>query len=139
DVGAVNGGCGVPRGIVTLVREGTMTTFEPIKNLAPIVGKWDLSTPERPIYQAPQPEFPWGRPFGICVSGVRFVEGEARVTVKIPNFKPQSDSSGRILIGYRAPPAPYLVVGIGGSKFAYTLYQFESGTGWQPIELCGDV
>jgi hypothetical protein len=114
-----------------------MTTFDPISNLVPIAGKWDFSTPERPIYQAPQAD--WGRPFGICVSGVRFVEGEARVTVKIPNFKKDNDSSGRILIGYRALDADYLLVGFGGSKFAYTLYQFESGTGWQPIVLCGNA
>lgn len=116
-----------------------MTNFEPIKDLVPIVGKWDLSTPERPVYQAPKPEVPWGRPFGICVSGVRFVEGEARVTVKIPNFKLESDSSGRILIGYRAPDAPYLVVGVGGGTFAYMLYQFESAAGWQPMVLCGNA
>jgi hypothetical protein len=114
-----------------------MMTFEPIKNLVPIVGKWDLSAPERPIYQAPQPE--WDKPFGICVSGVSFVEGEARVTVKIPNFKPESDSSGRILIGYRAPEAPYFLVGLGAGKFAYSLYQFERGTGWQPIALWGNA
>lgn len=114
-----------------------MTTFEPINNLVPIVGKWDLSGPERPIYQAPQAEF--GKPFGICVSGIRFVEGEARVTIKIPHFKKENDSSGRILIGYRALEAPYLLVGFGGSRFAYTLYQFESGTGWQPILLCGNA
>jgi hypothetical protein len=112
-----------------------MTTFESINRLAPIVGKWDYSAPGRSIYQAPQANF--GRPYGICVSDVRFVEGEARVTVTMPNFKKESDSSGRILIGYRKPEAPYLLVGIGGGGFAYTLYQFESA-GWVPMLLCGN-
>lgn len=113
------------------------TTFEHINRLVPTVGKWDLSAPERPVYQAPQAEF--NRPFGVCVSDVHFVEGEARVTVKLPNFKKDSDASGRFLIGYKAPDADYLLVGFGGSQFAYTLYQYESGRGWQPIVRCGDA
>jgi hypothetical protein len=113
------------------------TTFEDINRLVPIIGKWDLSVPGRPIYQGPQAGF--DRPFGICVSSVNFVEGEARVTVRIPGFRKENDSSGRLLIGYRAPDANYLSVGFGGGQFAYVLYQFESGIGWQPLVLCGDA
>lgn len=113
-----------------------MTTLEHINRLVPIVGKWDLSAPERPIYQAPQAEFV--RPYGICVSDMRLVGGDARVTVKIPNFKKDSNSSGRILIGYKALEADYLLAGFGGSQFAYTLYRFSQNA-WHPIVLCGNA
>ncbi len=93
--------------------------------------------PERPIYKGPQAEF--GRPFGICVSDIKFVEGEARVTVKMPNLRKENDTHARFLIGYRLLDADYLTVGIGGSRFAYTLYKYESGVGWQPILMCGDA
>ncbi len=112
-------------------------TFEPIKHLLPVVGKWDLSTPEQPTYKAPQAQY--GKPFGICVSDVHFIEGEARVTVKMPGFKKENDTSGRLLFGYAAPNADYFLAGIGGSQFAYSLYQFVSGVGWQPIMLYGDA
>jgi hypothetical protein len=112
-------------------------SFEPIKHLVPIIGKWDLSTPERPIYNAPQEDL-YGRPFGICLSDVRFVEGQVRVTVKIPNSKKGSNASGRILIGYKDWDADYLCVGIDKSELAYVLYQYQKGTGWQPLKRCGD-
>lgn len=111
------------------------TALEQIKQVIPVIGRWDLSAPDRPIYEAPQPGL--DKPFGICVSGVRFVEGEVRVTVTIPNFKSDSKSSGRFLIGYKRPDLDYLLAGIGGKHFAYSLYKYESGTGWQPLVLCG--
>jgi hypothetical protein len=113
-----------------------MTDFEPIQRLIATVGKWDLSLPEGPVYKGPQAEF--GLPFGICVSNIRFVEGEARVTVKMPNFKKENDTHARFLIGYTRHDADYLSVGIGGSKFSYAFYRFEGGI-WQPIIMCGSA
>ena len=108
----------------------------PITHLVSAIGKWDLRSPERPTYQAPQPDF--DKPFGICVSDVYFAEGEARVTVNIPHITKDSGASGRFLIGYRAPNVEYFLVGLGGPA-AYTLYQYESEIGWRPILLCGHV
>ena len=104
-----------------------------IKHLVATVGKWNL-TDYRAIYQAPQPEF--GVEFGIRISGFRFSEGDANVTVEI--FEIEKDPSGRISIGYREPNADYLIVGIGGNNRAHTLYQYRGGIGlWELIVLSG--
>jgi hypothetical protein len=113
------------------------TNYKDITRLVPIFGKWDLSAPERPLYEGPQPGF--DTPVGICVSDVHFVEGEARVTVKFPTFERARNPHGRLLIGYRSPEAPYLSVGIGGDRFAYQLYQFERATGWRSLMLAGNA
>jgi hypothetical protein len=113
------------------------TNYKDITRLVPIFGKWDLSAPERPLYEGPQPGF--DTPVGICVSDVHFVEGEARVTVKFPTFERARNPHGRLLIGYRSPEAPYLSVGIGGDRFAYQLYQFERATGWRSLVLAGNA
>ena len=109
------------------------TNCKEITRLVPIFGKWDVNAPDASIYNGPQPEF--DKPLGICVSDVRFVEGETRVTIKF--LEGDGDIHGRLLIGYRSPDAPYLSVGIGRGGFAYSLYQFEIGTGWRPLVLLG--
>jgi hypothetical protein len=113
------------------------TKLEPINAVVPIAGKWDLSKPKRQTYEAPQAGNV--RPFGICLSSVPFVEGEAQVTVKMPTFKKEQDSHGRFLIGYSGTESDYLSVGIGGSEFAYALYRFEHTIGWRPLVLCGSA
>jgi hypothetical protein len=48
---------------------------------AGIVGRWKFED-GRASYEGPErPEWP----FGICLSNIRFLEGEARVTVHQPN------------------------------------------------------
>jgi hypothetical protein len=67
-----------------------------VTNLAAIVGRWKIED-GRAVCEGPErPEWP----YGLCVSNVRFLEGEARVTIRRTNGAGLID--GRIVFGYRS-------------------------------------
>ncbi|HWP56392.1 MAG TPA: hypothetical protein VNL14_00735 [Candidatus Acidoferrales bacterium] len=111
--------------------------YERISGWAPIVGHWTFEEPGTATYTGPQPQRPI--PFGICVSQVRFTEGEVGVTVRLPRAESgvAPEASGRILLGYRSPTDEYLVAGLGGYGFAYTITHFDPARGWRGIALAG--
>jgi hypothetical protein len=93
-----------------------------------MAGLWDISTPD-PVYLKPQTEKqPYGVPFGICVSDVRFQGGEAKVTVCFPkaaNGGVDPNASGGILFGYRSLNDEYFYAAVGGYGHAYVLARFS--------------
>src|SRR6266496_3403012 len=100
-----------------------------VSNWAAIVGRWKFEG-KRATYEGPQrPEWP----FGLCVSNIRFLEGEARVTV----YQPNGPVEGRILLGYQSLDADYFAVGLGGWGKAYTLTHFIPGIGWRETASTG--
>ena len=109
-----------------------MEEYEPIKNWAPIVGRWEFPTPADAIYATPQQP---NSPFGICVSNIRFSEGNAKVMVQLPNAN--NDVGGRILLEYRSVSDAYITVGLGGWGSAYNIAQFDRVQGWRPVILSG--
>lgn len=111
-------------------------TPEEIKNWAPIVGEWEFREFGLARYQVPPPD---QRPFGICVSGLRFSEGEAITTIQLPGQGDEvpKDASGRILLGYRSPNDSYTSVGLGGYAAAFVISSFEPLRGWAAISLAG--
>ncbi len=115
-----------------------MNTTHPVNDWAPIVGLWDLSDPGSPIYQGPQQQGS-PHPLGICVSNIRLSEGEVRATVNIPSIDNTNihASSGRIMLGYRSPTDEYIVAGLGGYGFAYTVTKFDPATGWRALAAAG--
>jgi len=102
-----------------------------VNRWAAIVGHWRFEEVGRAIYEGPQPT---ERPFGMCVSDVRFLEGEARVTVRAPQ---EGLVDGRIMLGYRSPTNEYLTVGLGGYGDAYTITQFTLANGWRKVASAG--
>jgi hypothetical protein len=100
-----------------------------VRTWAPIVGFWTFDENGRAIYTGGKPEIP----YGVCVSNVRFSEGEARVTVRPSG--PLID--GRILLGYRSTLHEIFVVGIGGTEAAYTIAQFVPYAGWRELIRAG--
>jgi hypothetical protein len=108
---------------------------EQITRWVPAIGRWDLSQPGRAIYLGPQPE--QHRPFGICVCKSRLSEGDAGVTVHLPQNDPEKEACGRILFGYRRWDLDYYSIGVGGYGFAYVIDRYEPGTGWRALRYAG--
>jgi hypothetical protein len=104
--------------------------FEAIENWAPIVGRWQFPSLNNLVYESPQQQ---NTPFGICVSNIRFSEGDAKVTVD--GISPEG--SGRILLGYRSVNDPYITVGLGGYGYAFNITQFDRIQGWRGVALAG--
>src|SRR3990170_2187128 len=105
--------------------------WKAINAWAPIVGRW-VFEPSRAIYQRPQgnAEAP---PIGIALSDQDFAEGAVKTTILFAG----PELSGQILLGYRGPNERYLVAGLGGYGFAYSLSEFEPGYGWRGLVLSG--
>src|SRR5437016_13089756 len=97
---------------------------EKITRLAPIVGQWTVED-GRVICDGPErPELP----YGICVSNVRFLEGEARVRVRRPDGPGLVD--GRIAFGYRSEKHEYFTVGLHSEGKAYQIVHYIPEIGW---------
>jgi hypothetical protein len=104
---------------------------ESITKWAGIAGRWKFEG-ERATYEGPEsPEWQ----FGICVSSIRFMEGEAQATVRQPN--PHGKIDGRILLGYRSLNSDYYAIGLGGNGRAYTLTRWNPAIGWQLLTSAG--
>jgi hypothetical protein len=110
--------------------------YEAIKNWAPIAGRWLFPSPVDVLYESPQQQ---NNPFGICVSNIRFSEGDAKVTVQLANVGDGANASGsgRILLGYRSVNDPYITVGLGGHGHAFNISQFDRIQGWRGVALAG--
>ena len=107
------------------------TDEQPVTKLAAIGGRWKFEE-GRTVYEGPAP--PATAPFGYCVSNVRFLEGEVRVTVQ----RTDASIETRILLGYRSPlNAPYLAAGIGPGGKGYSITEFVPGSGWRHLIYAG--
>jgi hypothetical protein len=97
---------------------------EKITKWAPLAGRWDVST-TNPVYLGPQAEKqPYGAPFGVCISDIRFQGGDAKVTVNFPKAADDHvdpDTSGGILFGFRSFTEEYVYAAVGGYGYAYVL------------------
>lgn len=113
-----------------------MNGAQRILDWAPIVGLWDLSDVGSPTYMGPQ-QLGQTHPLGLCVSNIRLSEGEVRATVCLPDVAPSTGWSGRILLGYRSPADEYIIVGLGGYGYAYTISHFDAARGWRGLALAG--
>jgi hypothetical protein len=115
-----------------------MEGYEIIGNWAPIAGRWKFPNPTHALYESPQQT---NNPFGICVSNVRFSEGDAKVIVQLPKSSDdgstKTEGSGRILLGYRSVNDPYVTVGLGRYGYAYNITQFDRIQGWRGVALAG--
>jgi hypothetical protein len=117
-------------------RFGVTAAHEPIKNWAPIAGRWQFPSPAEAVYASPQQQ---NTPFGVCVSNVRFSEGDVKVTIKLPKADDgvTAAGSGRILLGYRSVDDHYITAGLGGYGYAYNVTQFDRIQGWRGVALAG--
>lgn len=103
-------------------------TSEMGRRWAPVVGRW--STDEEPHYLGPQEQLP--APFGICVTDLHLTGGTIAVKMRM-----NGESEGRILLGYRAPSERYVIAGLKGWKFAYTIGEYVHGFGWKALAYAG--
>jgi hypothetical protein len=102
-----------------------------VTNLAAIVGRWQFAD-GRAICEGPEaPEWP----FGLAASNVRFLEGEARVTVRRTDGPGLLDA--RIVLGYRSEQQDYFTVGLHSEGKAYQIVHYSPATGWSPIVRAG--
>lgn len=105
---------------------------------APLVGRWSFES-RAAHYLGPQTNQVAMRPFGICVSNVRFSEGEASASIRLPiavtNFS--EDVSAYLMFGYRSPSDEYLAVGLAGYRSAYTVSRFDPTFGWRAVAVAG--
>ncbi|MFZ1685296.1 MAG: hypothetical protein WAU88_14365 [Candidatus Zixiibacteriota bacterium] len=118
-------------------------TWKSITNWVPVVGIWDVSHGNAK-YTEPQVEVkPYLSnmfPYGLCVSDATFAEGSVKVTVEPQPFPSGDDSeeiSGRIVLGYKSPDRAYVVVGLGGYRFGFTISVFVPDKGWTGLALAG--
>jgi hypothetical protein len=104
-----------------------------------MAGLWEISA-KNPVYLQPQEKSqPYGQPFGICISDVRFQGGEAKVKVCFPktaNGRVDPDSSGGILFGFRSLSDEYFYAAVGGYDCAYVLARF-TGSQWIAFATAG--
>lgn len=105
------------------------TSEQRVTKLAGIIGRWKFEE-GRTVFEGTENQ---SVPFGICVSNVRFLDGEAQVLVKRTN----PTIEARILLGYRAPEQEYFSVGIGGGGKGYSIVHFRPGIGWYHISAAG--
>lgn len=107
-----------------------MSTVQ-VSNLAAMVGRWNFEN-GRIAFEGPErPEWP----FGLCVSNVRFLEGEARVTVRRTDGVGLVD--GRIVLGYRSVNQDYITVGLHAEGKAYQIVHYNPAIGWSPLASAG--
>lgn len=95
-----------------------------------VVGRWEIDN-DRVVYEKPANE---QFPCGICLSNVRFSEGEARVTVKKTKDVPVE---GRILLGYRSDADEYWSAGLAGGGRGYAVVRFVPPFGWAAVVTAG--
>jgi hypothetical protein len=108
-------------------------SIEPLKNWAGIVGKWHFGDDHVHYLGAERPEWP----FGLCVSDIRFWEGEAHATIQQTEITKPID--GGILLGYQSLGTDYYVVGLGGHGRAYSLARWNPAFGWRQLVGVGSL
>src|SRR5437870_5058017 len=101
------------------------------RNWAPITGRWSIE-PEVVRYLGPQRDSRC--PFGICVTNADLTDGSVSTRIML-----SENTEGRILLGYRSPTERYLMAGLGGWGFAYTIGEFEPAFGWRGLALAGSL
>jgi len=99
------------------------------RNWAPITGRWSIE-PEVVRYLGPQRDSRY--PFGICVTNADLTDGSVSTRILL-----SENTEGRILLGYRSPTERYLMAGLGGWGFAYTIGEFEPAFGWRGLAVAG--
>ena len=104
-----------------------------VTDWAAIDGKWKFESGVASYEGSEGP--PWL--FGLCVSKIRFLEGEAQATV-IFN-EPNSQIDARIVLGYRPLEGSYFLVGLGGYGRAYTISHFSPASGWRELASTGSI
>jgi len=107
------------------------TGEENITRLVPIVGQWKIGDGRATCDGPERPELP----YGICVSNVRFLEGEARVRVRRADGPGLVD--GRIVFGYRSEKHEYFTVGLHSEGKAYQIVHYVPEIGWYPLVSSG--
>jgi len=105
-------------------------TPETAISFVPIAGRWSVQ-PDHVTYVGPQEGD--GVPVGICVTSVGLADGT--VTVRVQGGG--GGESGRILLGYRSQGERYVMIGLGGHGFAYTIAELRPGIGWQALAYAG--
>jgi hypothetical protein len=100
-----------------------------LRSWAPITGRWSIK-PELLRYLGPQQDPRY--PFGICVTNADLSDGSVSTRVRL-----SENTEGRILLGYRSPTERYLMAGLGGWGFAYTIGEFEPAFGWRGLAVAG--
>ncbi|MGP0091251.1 MAG: hypothetical protein ACLPKB_15020 [Xanthobacteraceae bacterium] len=75
------------------------------------------------------------RPYGICLSPIKFRKGTASVkaTISAPG------AAARFILGYNATTNSYYTIGIGGHGAAYIVDRFTTLLGWQAIHWIGSL
>jgi hypothetical protein len=100
-----------------------------VNNWAPVAGRWSI-TPEAVRYEGPQKQF--SRPFGICLAGKELTDGWISACVR---FSPKN--TGQLLFGYQSLTERYLMAGMGGWEFAYSIGEYQSEIGWRSLAVAG--
>jgi hypothetical protein len=120
------------------MNEECMMTDQPVTGWVTQIGKWNFGLPGRVTYLGPQPQT--DRPFGICVSSSKFIEGTARVTATIPTLQASSEGpSACLVLGYVSRHAQNYAIGIGGHGLKYTLVRYDPSGSWTPLEGAGSA
>ena len=110
---------GAKQGQVTMSTDNDAAEEKKITKLAAVVGRWKFADGDAVCEKPVQPQWP----FGLSVSDVRFLEGEARVTVQ------RTDSTGvldgRIVFGYRSEKDDYFTIGLHAEGKAYQIVHYS--------------
>jgi hypothetical protein len=112
-----------------MIAEGNEFTQE-VTRWAAVIGQWDLNSAGKSTYRCPQAG---SRPYGLCVSNVRFSEGAIEFELQ----QPEGLVDGRVVIGYKSLADEYLAIGLGGYGDAYSITHFDSIAGWKKLAGAG--
>src|SRR5437016_3283160 len=121
-----------------------MTVDQPLRSqellrYAAISGRWEFDEIAATYLEGSGVGLAGGQPvsMGIALSNQSLQDGYAKVKVQFESLNPADLQGAGLVIGYRSPNERYLFAQLGASQSAYSIGEFEPGTGWLPIVTGG--
>jgi len=104
-----------------------------VVNWAGIAGSWSFGE-RQARYEGPSKGE--GAPYGLALSDVQLRDGTVRARIALSVLE---DTTGGIVLGFQSGSAPYIIVQLGSSEFAYALAVFDLAVGWRALTAVGSI
>ena len=127
-----------------LAGNGSVQMTDEVRKWAALVGRWEFAAnnarylgglkSKEPDQPPSLQEFP--APFGLAASGQMFRDGTVSFGLQLDRTE---RTTGGVALGLRSPTSPYVVAGIGGFEYAYSVVQFSPDRGFELIDQAGSL
>jgi hypothetical protein len=110
--------------------------LELVTKWAPIEGEWDFAGPTARVKGNGPDSQPSAHGVAVCDAKLR--DGDVSVVVRFENVAGGSDhlemgsraASAGVVLGFSSEPRAYLVAGLGGFDFAFSIWEYVPANGW---------